>query len=75
MTTCNRTGENGNAPSRSNRLFQQESYWYYRTREGVAIGPFDSRDEAEVGVNDFVDFMSHAGQEMSQTLSMYGQAA
>lgn len=72
----NRTGEQLNdVPSRSSRFFQEEGYWYYNTREGVAIGPFDSLSEAETGVSDFIDFILHAEPSVSETLAKYAQQA
>lgn len=71
----NRTGENGNCPNRRDRFFQKADYWYYSTREGVDIGPFDTLGEAETGVSDFIDFIIHAEPSVVQTLEQYGRAA
>lgn len=71
----NRIGENGEHPDRSQRFFQKEDYWYYRTREGVEIGPFDSLNEAETGASDFIDFILHADPHVIQSLQSYGFAA
>lgn len=72
-----RTGETGNLPlpGRNHRFFQKESYWYYSTREGVDIGPFDTLGEAEMGVSDFIDFVLHAEPAVLQSLEQYGRAA
>ncbi len=58
MTTLNRTGELGDVPDRNSRILQKDRYWYYSTREGVDIGPFDGRNDAEVGVGEFIGFIS-----------------
>lgn len=71
----NRAGEQGNFPERNQRFFQKASYWYYSTREGVDIGPFDSLSEAEVGASDFIDFIIHAEPSVLQTLERYGNVA
>lgn len=71
----NRTGEQTELPNRSTRFFSADGYWYYNTREGVAIGPFDSLSEAETGVSDFIDFITHAEPSMSETLVKYAQHA
>lgn len=72
----NRIGEAGSCPSRrSQRFFQKAEYWYYSTREGVDIGPFDSLSEAEIGVSDFIDFVIHAEPKVIETLEKYGKAA
>lgn len=73
--TMNRTGENGRLPKRSNRFFEKNRYWYYTTREGVSIGPFDTAQEAETGASDFIDFIIHAEPSVVQTLEKYGRAA
>ena len=71
----NRTGESLDLPSRSDRLFKVDDYWYYKTREGVDIGPFDSASEAQTGVSDFIDFILHAEPSVSETLAKYARAA
>lgn len=71
----NRIGEKCNLPTRNTRFTQADGYWYYNTREGVAIGPFDTLSEAEIGVSDFIDFITHADSSISETLSKYRQAA
>lgn len=72
----NRVNEQGsNLPERHKRFFQKADYWYYTTREGVDIGPFDSLTEAEVGASDFIDFIMHAEPSIVQTLERYGRAA
>lgn len=70
-----RTGEAGDFPGRNKRFFQKENYWYYSTREGVDIGPFDTLNEAEMGVSDFIDFVLHAEPSVLQSLEQYGRAA
>ncbi len=66
--SMNRFGERGETPNRADRVFQKDSYWYYRTREGVNIGPFDSRQDASNGVVEFIDFVSSANPKALQTL-------
>ena len=70
----NRTGENGSTPERNKRFFQKGNYWYYATREGVDIGPFDTYSEAETGASDFIDFITHAEPNIVETLERYGRA-
>jgi len=71
----NRTGESKEVPGRSTRFFKSDDYWYYRTREGVSIGPFDSLGEAEVGVSDFIDFVMHSEPSITAILAKYASAA
>jgi hypothetical protein len=56
----NRAGELGKVPSRHNRFFVVSGDWYFKTREGAPMGPFDDRGEAEQGLYDFLEFMTLA---------------
>lgn len=69
----NRTGEQGNVPQRTDRFFSNNDYWYYTTREGVDIGPFDSLQDAATGANEFIDFICGAEPSFSRTLKRYGR--
>ncbi|WP_045855883.1 DUF6316 family protein [Teredinibacter purpureus] len=71
----NRTGDTNTPPNRSKRFFEKGEYWYYSTREGVDIGPFDTLHEAETGASDFIDFILHAEPEVLQTLERYASKA
>lgn len=57
---ANRAGEAGPVPQRHERFFAIASDWYFHTREGSPMGPFDSRREAEQGLSDFIEFMALA---------------
>ena len=41
-------------PERSDRVFSEHDLWYFRTREGEAIGPFRYRSEAESNLDRFM---------------------
>ncbi|MGQ9424967.1 DUF6316 family protein [Gilvimarinus sp. F26214L] len=69
----NRTGEQGNVPARTDRFFTSNDYWYYTTREGVDIGPFDSFEDAANGANEFIDFICGAEPSFSETLELYSR--
>ena len=52
---CPRVGENKQqVKARKQRLYAIGSDWYFDTREGIEIGPFESRKEAENGINSFI---------------------
>lgn len=53
----NRQGEAGQIPLRSDRFFTAQGEWYFSTREGAPIGPFEDKDDARKGLNDFIEFM------------------
>ena len=56
----NRAGEAGGLPVRSDRFFSSQGEWFFSTREGVPIGPFDDKEEARSGLGDFIEFMTLA---------------
>jgi len=58
--SINRAGELGGVPGRANRFFSVSGEWYFNTREGAPMGPFDDRREAEQGLFDFLEFMALA---------------
>ncbi len=70
----NRTGEEGKVPPRHGRFHQKDGYWYYSTREGVDIGPFDSRADAEDGLGEFIDFICAAEPNIVEILAQYRAA-
>jgi Domain of unknown function (DUF6316) len=56
----NRTGELGKIPIRSDRYFSAQGEWFFATREGTPIGPFENKGEALKGLEDFKEFMNLA---------------
>jgi len=74
-SNMNRSGENCSVPQRNARFFKQDGYWYYSTREGFNIGPFDSMGGAEKGASAFIDFVLHAEPQVLESLSKYNSAA
>lgn len=57
---AHRNGEKGAVPMRTDRFFAVNNGWYFATREGASIGPFESKDGARDGLNDFIDFVQLA---------------
>ncbi len=74
MLALHRAGEAGSIPNRHDRLLQRAGYWYYTTREGVDIGPFDSCEDAQVGVNEFIEFINSSEPKMVDILKQYRAA-
>jgi Domain of unknown function (DUF6316) len=74
MATLNRTGELGSVPDRNGRFIQKDGYWYYTTREGVDIGPFDQREDAENGVGEFIDFICASEPKVLEIIKQYRAA-
>ena len=46
----------------ANRIHRTNGLWYFETREGDNVGPFDSKEEAR---KELSRFMAEAGAEMS----------
>lgn len=62
----------GTPPMRSDRFFAVNAYWFFATREGADIGPFETKSEAQTGLQNFIDFISIAPPETrDQFLSKY----
>ena len=74
MSAFNRAGEEGSVPVRNGRFLEKDGYWYYSTREGVDIGPFDCREDAEVGVGEFIDFICASEPKIADILKQYRAA-
>jgi hypothetical protein len=68
MMDMNRAGETGKVPVRSSRFFYEERCWYFRTREGADVGPYNTQKAAKKGLQDFIDFISLADPK---TLSQF----
>lgn len=45
---------------RPSRVYEEDGGWYFTTREGMPMGPFDSESEAKQGLNDFIEFIQLA---------------
>lgn len=45
---------------RSSRVYEEDGGWYFTTREGKPMGPFDSESEAKQGLTDFIEFIQLA---------------
>jgi Domain of unknown function (DUF6316) len=43
-----------------------ENVWYFSTREGADIGPFNSQIEANNGLQDFLQFIQLANKQTRQ---------
>ena len=67
----NRIGETGAVPVRTDRLFREQGYWYYSTREGMNIGPFDQKTDAEQGAAEFIEYVSSTEPEIISRITDY----
>ncbi len=53
----------------------QRNYWYFRTREGMDIGPYDSQTDAISGISSFIEFLSTAEKKVVERISEYATKA
>ncbi|MEZ0121701.1 MAG: DUF6316 family protein [Candidatus Reddybacter sp.] len=53
---------------RSNRYFKLSDNWYFITREGATLGPYDSKGEAEQAVTDYIQFINQATPSLLKLL-------
>ncbi|MDO3388555.1 DUF6316 family protein [Gilvimarinus sp. SDUM040013] len=74
MSSNLRDGEQGTVPDRKGRFLEKSGYWYYMTREGVDIGPFDSRADAEIGVGEFIDYVCSSAPGAAKIIERYRAA-
>jgi hypothetical protein len=47
-------------PVRGERYFKLHDFWYFATREGAMLGPYDSKEQAERATRDFIEFVQSA---------------
>lgn len=45
---------------RSNRVFNCEGVWYFHTREGIDVGPYESQLEADIEAEMLRELIRHA---------------
>ncbi|MDH5191126.1 MAG: DUF6316 family protein [Gammaproteobacteria bacterium] len=59
-----RKGEEGHSPFRSARVFNVGTEWYFATREGKDVGPFESKDDAEAELALYLRKIAMSDQEI-----------
>jgi hypothetical protein len=55
---------------RSDRVFLSDSQWFFHTREGVDIGPYDSQFEAEIEAGMLKELLRERGSKMDTGMSV-----
>lgn len=56
-------------PARSGRFFRLADNWFFVTREGPTIGPFDDLEQAQAGVRDYLEFVKAASPELLESFA------
>lgn len=54
--------------ARSNRLFRQQKDWFFKTREGALVGPYDSSEQALQGIESYIQFVQKAPTSVVKVL-------
>ena len=69
-----RVGEEERTWFRSGRVFNVGEEFYFSTREGSNVGPFETKQGAEKGLELFVETIQHEENSFSQAsrVAMYG---
>lgn len=62
-----RDGELGVVPMRTDRFFAVNGSWYFATREGASVGPFEDKHDAQSGLTNFMDFIQLAEPRVLST--------
>ena len=70
MELC-RIDEVGPAPKRRQRFFKDKGFWYFKTREGIAVGPFDRINLAVAGSRDYINCVRQT-PALEEVLRNYG---
>jgi len=66
-----REGESvSSIPIRGDRFFNLHNYWFFATREGAAVGPYDTKEHAIQGAQSFIEF---ARQADNSTMQLFTQ--
>lgn len=53
---------------RSTRFEYREGEWFFQTREGMELGPFESHAEASMSLNEYLDFIGSGDSESLEDL-------
>jgi hypothetical protein len=66
-----RDGEQFVLHSRSDRFFRIGTQWFFHTREGFDVGPFDEKNQAQLAL---VYFIAHSSWPSAKQLRAYLQS-
>jgi len=71
-----RENEKSGTYFRSHRFFKVDAQYYFSTREGIEIGPFESEEAAAEGLGRFVDSITKEGDALhAKKLALSGNWA
>ena len=61
-----RKGELGAVPFRSGRFFYIDSKWYFSCREGKEVGPYASKQAAEIALAEYINNMECTEETLAE---------
>ncbi|MFU8813912.1 MAG: DUF6316 family protein [Pseudomonadales bacterium] len=63
MSTRNRSSEEPRTWFRCERFYRANEHWYFHTREGISVGPYRARFEAEVDAGLLISLLKNTPPE------------
>lgn len=54
---------------RPSRVYEEGGVWFFTTREGKPMGPFNSEADAQEGLKDFIEFIQLASLDTLASLT------
>ncbi len=75
MASLSRAGEDGDIPSRHERIINNGDTWSFVTREGFTIGPYQDPEEAKRESAYFIQYTSHESPAVVRLLNLYDSNA
>lgn len=71
-----RKGEESKTFFRSERFYKIDGRYYFSTREGVEVGPYETKVDAEAGLDRFIDSIAKDGNTgVAKRLALNGNWA
>lgn len=66
-----RSGEAARVWFRTSRFFNVEDVWFFATREGIDVGPYESKAAAQRDANRLLEILRNTGTEAEGRLAIY----
>lgn len=63
-----RTDNESGFKVRGDRYFKLHDYWFFGTREGATVGPYDTKEHALKGTREYIEFIERAPQSVFKIL-------
>lgn len=53
-----------------NRFFQRGNLWYFKTREGIVMGPYDTLEVARDDVTNYIGFVQNSSSSVLRIMKL-----